>query len=65
MMYRREAFESRIKGFSNPVSIRGSLAVHALLAGIFTVAAGLIAFGLFTDYAHRAVAPGYLQPAGG
>lgn len=64
-MYRREAFESRIKGFSNPVSIRGSLAVHALLAGIFAVAAGLIAFGLLTNYTRRAVVPGYVQPAGG
>ncbi len=64
-IYRREAFESRIKGFSNPVSIRGSLAVHALLAGIFAVAAGLIAFGLLADYTRRAVVPGYLQPVGG
>ncbi len=64
-MYRREALESRIKGFSNPVSIRGSLAVHALLAGIFAVAAGLIAFGLLADYTRRAVVPGYLQPVGG
>ncbi len=63
--YRKEAFESRIKGFSNPVSIRGSLAVHALLVGIFIVATGLVAFGLFTDYTRRAVVLGYLQPASG
>jgi hypothetical protein len=64
-MYRKEAFESRIKGFSNPVSIRGSLAVHVLRVGIFTVAAGLEAFGLFTNDTRRAVVLGYLQPASG
>jgi len=65
LLYRREAFESRIKGFSNPVSIKGSLAVHMLLAGIIAVAAALIAFGIFTDYTRRAVVLGYLQPASG
>ena len=34
-------------------------------AGIFAVAAGLIAFGLFTDYIRRGVVPGYMQPADG
>ena len=64
-MYRKEALESRIKGFSNPVSIRGSLAVHLMLAGIVVVAVGLIAFGLFTDYTRRAVVSGFLRPDSG
>jgi len=64
-MYRKEALESRIKGFSNPVTIRGSLAVHVMLAGILIVAAGLIAFGMMTDYTRKALVPGYLRPVGG
>ena len=64
-MYRQEALESRVKGFSNPVTITGSLAVHLMLAGIFLVAAGLIAFGLLTDYTRRAAVAGYLSPESG
>ena len=64
-MYRQEAAQSRIKGFSNPVTIKGSLAVHVMLVGIFLVAAGLITFGIFTDYTRRSVVTGYLHPAAG
>jgi len=64
-MFRQEALESRVKGFSNPVSIKGSLAVNLMLAGIFAAAAGLIAFGWFTDYTRRAAVKGYLRPEAG
>ncbi len=64
-IFRREALESRIRGFSNPVSIRGSLAVHVLLGGIFLVAAVLIIFGMLFDYTRRSVVSGYLHPADG
>lgn len=65
MLFRQEAAESRIKGFSNPVTIKGSLAVHIMIVGIFVVAAVLIAFGILTDYTRRAVVAGYLQPEAG
>lgn len=64
-MYRRQAAESRIKGFSNPVSIKGSLAVHLMLVGILVVSSGLIAFGLLTDYTRRATVEGFLRPKAG
>lgn len=64
-LYRPEAFESRIKGFSNPVSIKGSLAVHVMLAGIALVAAGLIAYGALTDFTRRAEVGGFLRPGVG
>lgn len=64
-MYRQEAYASRIRGFCNPVTIRGSLSVHVMLVGIFVVAAGLITFGILTDYTRRSVVAGYLHPAAG
>ena len=64
-LFREQAAESRIKGFSNPVTIKGSLAVHVMIVGIFPVAAGLITFGILTDYTRRSVVSGYLHPADG
>ena len=64
-MYRQEASESRIRGFSNPVSIQGSLAVNLMLGGIFIVALGFFIFGSLTDYTRRSIAPGFLRPDSG
>ena len=64
-LYRKEAFDSRIKGFSNPVTISGSIAVSAMLAGILVVIVGYAIFGAFTNYTRRAIVVGYLQPESG
>ena len=58
-MHRKEALENLIKGFSNPVTIVGSLTVHLMILGIFLLSAGLISFGLLTDYTRRATVSGF------
>ncbi len=65
MLYRKKAFESRIKGFSNPISIKGSLPVSVMLAGIFIVVASLITYAALTDYTRKIVVLGYLKPETG
>ena len=47
------------------MTIKGSLAVHGMIVGIFLVAAGLITFGILTDHTRRSVVSGYLHPADG
>lgn len=64
-LYRREAFQSRIKGFSNPVTIRGSLSATLLTAGLVLLLAGLAAYGWVTDYSRKVMAEGFVAPASG
>ncbi len=63
--FREAAFESRIKGFSNPISIQGSLSVSVMLAGILVAVLALCAYGYFTDYTRKANVVGYLNPQSG
>ena len=64
-LYRKEAYESRIKGFSNPVTIRGSLSATILTLGLLLLLAGLASYGWMTDYRRKVTAPGFVAPASG
>ena len=61
-LFRKEASESKVKGFSNPVTIKGSLTVQIMLLGIFFISVGLIAFSILTEYTRRSVVSGFLRP---
>ncbi|TQQ47236.1 HlyD family efflux transporter periplasmic adaptor subunit [Vibrio cholerae] len=65
MIFRKEAFESKINGFSNPVSIKGSLALHIMLGGVLVAIILLITFGLITDYSKKVSVKGFLEPKKG
>jgi len=65
LLYRKEAFESRIKGFSNPITITGSMSVSLMLTGIFLFVAGLIAYAALTEYTRKVEVMGYLRPETG
>ncbi len=64
-LYRKEALESRIKGFSNPVSIRGSLSATLLTACLLGILVGLIAYAWLTSYTRKVTAPGFIEPSSG
>ncbi|EOX4363488.1 HlyD family secretion protein [Vibrio cholerae] len=65
MIFRNEAFESKVKGFSNPVSIKGSLTLHMMLGGVLIILSLLVIFGLITDYSKKMTVKGFLEPKTG
>lgn len=64
-MYRRAALEGRGKGFSNPVSILGSVSASLMLVGTLVVTAAFITFGMNAEYTRRAIVRGHLTPQSG
>lgn len=64
-LYRKEAYQSRVKGFSNPVSIRGSLSASVIMLLLLALFAGLVAYGWATPYTRKVVAAGYVAPKSG
>lgn len=64
-LYRKEAFQSRVRGFTNPVSIRGSISATILLVLVLSVLAGLGTYGYYTDYARKVTVAGSLTPGKG
>ncbi len=63
--FRKDALDSRSQGFTNPISIRGSLSMSLILVGLLTILAGLSIFGYFTEYTRKVEVLGYLSPQSG
>ncbi|MFV0335803.1 MAG: HlyD family secretion protein [Tropicimonas sp.] len=64
-LYRKEAFESKIRGFSNPISIRGSVSAAVVTALIFAVLAVLVVYGWNSPYSRKVTVTGELAPQSG
>jgi membrane fusion protein len=64
-LFREEAFQSRIRGFTNPVTIRGSLSVTAMTAGLLAILAALLIYAWATPYARKVLTSGFIAPRSG
>lgn len=64
-LYREEAYQSKIKGFSNPVSIRGSISAAVITGIIFVILGGLIIYGWNAPYSRKVTVTGEIIPQSG
>jgi membrane fusion protein len=64
-LYRKEAYESKIRGFSNPVSIRGSLSATVITGLVLAVLAILIVYGWHAPYSRKLTVTGEVVPQSG
>lgn len=64
-LYRKESFESKINGFSNPVTIRGSLSALYMSLGLLVIVLVLVIYAWVTPYTRKVAALGYIAPKSG
>ncbi len=64
-LYRPEAYASRIRGFSNPVTIRGSLSATLMMLALLALVGGLVTYAWLTPYSRKVQAPGFVSPITG
>lgn len=64
-LYRKESYESKIKGFSNPVTIRGSLSALYMSGGLLVIVTILAVFSWLTTYTNKVSAFGFIAPKSG
>lgn len=64
-LYRKEAFQSKMKGFSNPVTIRGSLSATLMSLGLLALIGGLAVYGWTNPYTRKVTTAGFVAPKSG